>query len=210
MESLPSLPSPCAFTYATKIGDTAYVAGGQSTMTDAKAMKNFWSLDLVDGNSWETLPSWDGPPRILPILAAQYNGTTNNVYLFSGRHVAPGEEPQLLIDVYTFDPSTQTWTRLSDAPRCLMAGSGAAFGGSHILLVGGDDGRFWGQDLRDTHPGFPKDIAYAYHTLTDTWVQVGELPQNHVTTALVQWGNGWVIPSGGNSPRRSLSKNLAR
>jgi SSS family solute:Na+ symporter len=196
LESLPSLPIPCAFMYAAAIGDTVYVAGGQSSMTDAKSMNNFWSLDLAGGEKWEILPSWDGPPRILPILAAQFNGTANNIYLFSGRNIAPNEETQLLKDAHCYNPAARTWTHLSDAPRCLMAGSGAAFGANHILLIGGDDGRFWGQDLRGNHPGFPRDMCFAYHTLTNTWVNLGNLPQNQVTTNLVPWGNGWLIPSG--------------
>ncbi|MBN1900492.1 sodium/solute symporter, partial [Candidatus Sumerlaeota bacterium] len=207
-ENLPSLPSPCAFASAAKSENTIYVAGGQSVMTGEEAMKNFWSLDLVHGKKWETLPSWDGAPRILSILAAQNGGTGDYIYLFSGRHVAPKMETQLLKDVHRFDPAAKTWKRLSDAPRCLMAGSGAAFGANHILLIGGDDGGYWGQDLRNDHPGFPRDMAYAYHTLTDTWANMGELPQNHVTTNLISWENGWVIPSGEIRPAVRTPKIL--
>lgn len=196
IEDLPPLPRPCAFTYATKTGNTIFVAGGQSSMTDATAMNNFWSLDIVRGGRWETLPSWDGPSRILPVLAAQHDGISNKVYLFSGRDVAPDRETRLLRDAYCYDPTARMWTRLLDAPRCLMAGTGVSFGAHHILLVGGDDGRYWGQDLRDTHPGFPNDMFFAYHTVTDTWVKAGTLPQNHVTTVLVEWDNTLVIPSG--------------
>ena len=70
-ESLPSLPRPCAFMAAVKIGDVIYVAGGQTTMKEARAMNNFWALDLSkkDGaNSskikWEQLPPWPGQKRI--------------------------------------------------------------------------------------------------------------------------------------------------
>lgn len=55
-----------------------------------------------------------------------------------------------------------------------MAGMGSAMGVHHIMLAGGDDGRYWDQDLRDDHPGFPSDMLFAYHTVTDTWVQKGE------------------------------------
>ncbi|MHC4556847.1 MAG: sodium:solute symporter family protein [Planctomycetota bacterium] len=196
IKDLPSLPKPCAFTYSTKIGNTIFVAGGQSSMAEAAAMDNFWSLDMSVNRQWETLPSWDGPERILPVLAAQHDGVSEKVYLFSGRDVAPDKETQLLKDAYRYDPSVRTWTRLSDTPRCFMAGMGVAFGAHHILLVGGDDGRYWGQDLRDTHPGFPKDMLFAYHTITDTWVQAGTLPENHVTTVLAKWDKTFVIPSG--------------
>ncbi len=195
-ETLPSLPEPLAFMSAARIGDIVYVAGGQTTMTDAAATNTFWSLNLADGGQWEKLASWNGPSRILPVLAAQHDGMSDKVYLFSGRDAGPGRETVLLKDVHRFDPAAGTWTKMSDSPRCLMAGMGAAIGAQHILLMGGDDGRYWGQDLRDDHPGFPDDMLFAYHTVTDTWVQRGELPKNHVTSVLVEWDGGWVIPSG--------------
>ena len=63
-ETLPSLPQPCAFTAAARIGDVIYIAGGQATMKDAPVMKNFWALDLARKKGagkitlkWEQLPS---------------------------------------------------------------------------------------------------------------------------------------------------------
>ncbi|HNT35900.1 MAG TPA: sodium/solute symporter, partial [bacterium] len=195
-ETLPALPQPCAFGAAVVSGKTVFVAGGQSTMLEAFAMRQFWSLDLTDGSQWQDLPQWNGSPRILPVLAAQNFQDSRNIYLFSGRDVAPNRDTILLKDVHRYDPATQIWTQLSDAPRCLMAGMGVGFGAQHILLVGGDDGENWGKDLRDTHPGFAKDMVFAYHTLTDTWVQHGTLPQNHVTTSLIRWGDAFIIPTG--------------
>ena len=173
-ESLPSLPEPLGFMSAVRLGHVVYVAGGQSAMTDAAATNNFWSLNLAGGGQWTKLPSWDGPSRILPVLAAQHDGTSDKIYLFSGRDAGPNRETVLLRDVHRFDPASRTWTKLSDAPRCLMAGMGSAMGVHHIMLAGGDDGRYWDQDLRDDHPGFPSDMLFAYHTVTDTWVQKGE------------------------------------
>jgi len=137
---LPSLPEPLAFMSAARIGDVVYVAGGQSTMSDADATNTFWSLNLVDGAKWTKLSSWNGPSRILPVLAAQHDGTSDKVYLFSGRDFGPDREVNLLRDVQRFDPGAGTWTKLSDAPRCLMAGMGSAMGAHHIMLAGGDDG----------------------------------------------------------------------
>jgi SSS family transporter len=82
-----------------------------------------------------------------------------------------------------------------------MAGSGIAVGIDHVLVIGGDDGRCWGQDLRDAHPGFACDMMWAYHTLTDTWVSAGELRANHVTTVALPWKDtagtaAVVVPSG--------------
>jgi SSS family transporter len=77
-----------------------------------------------------------------------------------------------------------------------MAGTGAAIGAHHILLVGGDDGENWGKELDGTHPGFSRDMLFACHTVTDTWVDAGRLPRNHVTTVLVKWDDALIVPSG--------------
>src|SRR3546814_18017288 len=49
-------------------------------------------------------------------------------------------------------------------------------GQAHLLVFGGDDGSmfFRQQELRGNHPGFSRDIL-AYHTVTDTWVAMGQV-----------------------------------
>ena len=50
--------------------------------------------------------------------------------------------------------------------------------------------------LLSTHPGFSRAIL-AYHTITDTWVQVGWFPDLcPVTTTAVARGTSILIPSG--------------
>ncbi len=83
-----------------------------------------------------------------------------------------------------------------------MAGTGIAIGHSHIFVLGGADGSlfFKANDLKDAHPGFPKE-ALAYHTITDTWTSAGTMPANHVTTTALKWGSRIIIPSGEVRPR---------
>jgi len=156
---LPNLKRPLAFMAAARIGDCIYVAGGQETMDEARATKTFLRLDLsrFDPASemqdpafrWEELASWPGPARILPVLAAQSDGATDCLYLFSGRNVAPGRPTEVLSDVYKYDPEKKTWTRLGDVapagapPRCIMGAPAVASGANHILVFGGDDGRLF-------------------------------------------------------------------
>ncbi len=193
---LPSLPGPCAFTCAAKVGDVVYVTGGQGTIKDATALKNFWALDLSkDTARWEELPPWPGPARVLPVAVAQSDGADDCLYLFSGRYIAPGRDTVFHRDTYCYNPRKREWRRLADAPRPTCAGMGAAMGSSHVVLFGGDDGSMYEKDLRWAHPGFPKDVP-AYHTITDTWSQVGTMPESRVTTVAVAWGDSVVIPSG--------------
>ncbi|MCA9732395.1 MAG: sodium/solute symporter [Deferribacteres bacterium] len=220
---LPSLPKPCAHGYAAIIGNTVYLAGGQSGPGLESAMKNFWMLDLTPFQQendtstmhWQELPSWPGPERAFNITVAQHNGQENCIYLISGRRLkdAGTEELQynFLRDVYEFNPSiyknTQkkqsAWRRRKDVPVCVMAGTGAAIGQSSIFLFGGADGSLIYQvdKLRDRHPGFPKK-AWAYHTITDTWIEADSTPVNQVTTRAINWGDKVIIPTGEVRPRR--------
>jgi len=197
--SLPSLPKPCAFGAAAKLGDTIYVAGGQGSALATAAMKNFWSLDLADPNAiWREIEPWPGAARILPVAAAD----GECFYLFSGCELLPGEDGKAmrryLTDAYRFRPG-QGWERVADLPMPVAAAPSPApaYGQSHLLVFGGDDGanssRVW--ELKDEHPGFSRDIL-AYHTITDTWVKKGTLPAGHVTTVAVGWGDSVIMPSG--------------
>ncbi len=158
LEPLPSLPFPLAFASAARMGNTVFIAGGQPDMQEAAATSTFLSLDFMTGNSWESLPTWRRPARILPswrrnTAASRIRRTSSAgaTRLRAGNRIASRR--------LCLRPFPRAWTRLSDTPRCLMAGSGASFGASHILLLGGDDGRYWNQDLRDEHPGFPKTFV---------------------------------------------------
>ncbi|MCE5252492.1 sodium/solute symporter [bacterium] len=194
------LPKPCAFMSAALLGHTVYVAGGQNSLDPPIAADNFWALDLLDESSeWKELKSWPGPPRILAVAAAQGNA----LYLMSGHDVVPGSdgsfERVFLTDAYRYDPVQGLWSRAADLPRSAAAapGPGLPLGQSHIVVFGGNDGEYAGREmeLRDNHPGFSRDIL-AYHTITDTWVTIGEMPVGLVTTNAVQWNNGVVITSG--------------
>ena len=206
---LPPLPRPLAFTAATRMGSRIYVAGGQETMKDAAATHNFWVLDLAKTSperQWRELDPWPGPKRILPILAAQSNGTTDCVFLFSGRNAAPDTPTDVLADAYRYNPATGEWARVADigpggeTPRSVMAGTGFASGANHILVFGGADGKLFMELERlgaaiaqaaDEAAAAPlkerqrailtshpgfRDDVLAYHTITDTWARIGKLP----------------------------------
>ncbi len=46
---LPSLPEPCAYGAAARIGEVIYLAGGQSGLALDTATGNFWRLDCRSG-----------------------------------------------------------------------------------------------------------------------------------------------------------------
>ncbi len=214
---LPDLPKPAAFGAGVLVDDTIYLAGGIETPDATKALHNFWSLDLASPpgqQRWQTLQAWPGAERMLPTMAAH----AGKIYLFSGTSLAPDSLGRpirsLLTDGYRYDPSTSTWTRIADAPRPMVAapGPGMIIGTHHLLFLAGDDGELASQAaiLKDKHPGFSPEIL-AYHTITDTWSLQGQFPKHiplnlgphrnagmypPVTTPVVAWHNGYVIPTG--------------
>jgi SSS family transporter len=120
-------------------------------MTDARATKNFWALDLskkIEGKDfgWQELAAWPGQARIQAVAVAQSDGVTDCFYLFSGRNIQPGRVTEILTDAYSYNPHTNKWKLLADvapkaeAARCVMAGAGIASGANHILVFGGDAG----------------------------------------------------------------------
>ncbi len=157
----PPLPQATTMLGGTIVDNKIYVLGGA---TQTGATDKVWMLDLdrarvtkdAAGNvlpwRWQAGPPIPGPARILPVVAAQNDGTRSNVYLFSGRTPGNAEESVILTDAYALDPEQKSWKRLrdvgGDAPRSVMAGSGLASGKYNILVFGGDRGDVFSKILR--------------------------------------------------------------
>ena len=202
----PSLPQPCAFGAATLVDNVIYLAGGQSGQTLDTAMTNFWSLDLSqrhnpDKFAWQQRKAWPGPSRALNITAHQDDGNHECVYVISGRR-QEGEEVQFLTDNWKYTPATDSWSRCRDIPQSVMAGPGIGYRKNQLLVLGGTDGSMYFRmdELRDMHPGFPKQ-AWSYQTRTDRWSHAGSTPANQVTTIAVEWNGSIIMPSGEVRPR---------
>ena len=88
-----------------------------------------------------------------------------------------------------------------------MAGVGIPIGADEILIAGGADGTLFAKsdELRDNHPGFPKE-SLIYNVKTNEWRVGPAVPQNHVTTAPVRWRGGAIIASGEVRPRVRTNK----
>ncbi|MGH9847485.1 MAG: Kelch repeat-containing protein, partial [Blastocatellia bacterium] len=194
---LPSLPGACAYASGAKAGNVIYVAGGIETPMATQAMKTFWSLDLSKRDAgWQELESWPGSERMLSVAAAQDSA----FYLFSGvsLNAAPdgATKRTYLKDAYRYRPG-KGWTRIVDLPWPVVAAPtpAAAFGKARILIFGGDDGSKLGfQPVKD-HPGFSRRVL-VFHTGNNKWEEIGVAEAAHVTTAMVAWRGGLVVPSG--------------
>ena len=211
-EDWPALPQPNAFCGVARLGDHVYVAGGRVGPSSAEALGCFWRLDLNKrGAGWETLSSWPGPARLLPVVVAQDGGVlvASGAELITDAHNAV--QRRYLADAYFYKPSIG-WKACANLPRPAVAAPAAAVGSTHVLIFGGDTGALADQvmTLKDDHPGFSREIL-AYHTVTDTWRQAGTLPATPVTTAAVSWRDQIVIPTGEDRPaHRSPAVHVTR
>ncbi len=151
---LPPLPEPLSFMAGALVGNTLFVAGGQTTMKNAVAAKSFWALDLARRGRgaaefrWEALPAWPGPARVLPVAAALRGPRGMEFFLASGRLPEAGKATRLLSDAYAFDPVARTWRVLppvGDGVRTgwsVMAGSAATVG-DEVWIFSGDRGEMF-------------------------------------------------------------------
>jgi solute:Na+ symporter, SSS family len=182
-EALPSWPGPArayhiAVAQHNGFDDCIYVISGRTSR----------SIDGVEQITGEAVTDdWYALQDIYEFDPKRYDpqafDSAGETYSGSGRFAVP-------------------WRRRADIPQCVMAGPAGAIGQSHIFVLGGDTGRLAPQteELKLDHPGFPKK-TFAYHTITDTWIETGDLPANQVTTPAVHWGDAIVVASGEIKPR---------
>jgi SSS family solute:Na+ symporter len=212
-DTLPSLPHPLANASGVILNNTLYLAGGLSHPNDTITQRGMWSLELTlpqEKMVWKKQAPVPGPGRMLSVAGVQ----DEHLYIFSGVElyydaVAGKTQRKYLTDAYRFHPQ-KGWEAVSDLPHAVAAAPSPAFttGQSHLLIFGGDDGKLASRvmELKGDHPGFSSAIL-AYHTITNTWSSIGEVPQNietqvnaPVTTPLIVWNGNVVLPGGEAKP----------
>ena len=196
-----TIPVPLAFHGAALVGKSIYISGGQSDPKATEALNRTWSWAYGSSDApWEEVEPLPGGSRMLPVVVSR----DDNLYVFSGASLfrkddgTPGRV--FLNDGYRYTPG-KGWKTLTGPPVPLVAAPALSWGQAHILVSSGDDGKLFEQSaqLGDGHPGFPNTI-WAYHTITDTWVEKGTVPRPTVTTQAVAWEEGMVIPGGEDRP----------
>ena len=208
LNPLAPLPGPTAYCGGALLDGSLYVAGGQEAPQTTTALSSLWKLDTAAPDAWEVLEPIPGPGRILPVVAAQ----AGSLYVISGASLAPDNDGAAartyLRDGHRYAPGAG-WSPTATAPHPVVAAPAHAYGQSHVLVFGGDDGTHYAETaaLGDDHPGFANDIL-AYHTITDSWAQYGTIANPVVTTTAVEWQGRIVIPGGEDRPGHRIA--LAR
>lgn len=143
----PKLPLPLTNFAFAKVDNHIYLAGGISDFR-AESGKHFFSLDISGENSdnwhWQSLPSWEGKSRAFAVGAGQSDGETNCFYLFSGRDIQKGKNPNVLYDAHMYNPLLKKWSIISDGANqdfSFMAGTAFPVGAATIVFTSGADGK---------------------------------------------------------------------
>ena len=150
----PYLPVPLTNFAFAKVDGNVFVAGGLSEISGASG-NHFFRLLMAGSNpqfwTWETLPPWNGKPRAFAVGVGQSNGETNCFYLFSGRNVQPGNDPEILYDAHVFNPYLNQWSVVSDGEQKefpFMAGTAFPVGAATIVFPSGANGEMMKKQLK--------------------------------------------------------------
>lgn len=146
---------------------------------------------------------------------------------------------KMLSDVYEYDIFQKIWRKKQDVPTngtpgvsggYLAAAAAIKEGDSHILIFGGAGGekQFLTERMQLSAQQNPENTSetekkqaellkssrfsrsmWSYHTITDTWVNKGDVPgEMPIVTNAVEWEGGLLIPGGEISPGVRTNKVL--
>jgi SSS family solute:Na+ symporter len=146
---LPDLPFPLTDAAAVASNGLLYVAGGR---TDSGPNLALIQLDLAKlAQGWKVVSE-------IPV-----SDTFNNpiLVLLHGKLYLAGAGKKGT-EIWSYNPKRSEWRALSSSPESIGGFVGAACGDAHLLFF---------QDIA----GLPR--IWAYHLVTDRWVDAGTLPQ---------------------------------
>jgi len=186
--SFPRLPVSRASLSAAKAGNNIYVAAGQDDA--GLPSQDFWKLDL-EKRAWQSLPSWPGAARTGAAMVTQSNGEYECLYLFGGKGTAG-----YLNDAFAYNTNKQTWKKLADLPRPAWFSPAIALGPTHVILFSGSDGHDADKaiELKENYH-MVKEVL-AYHTITDTWIKLNDIPTGIAGATAVRWNNQLMLVGG--------------
>jgi len=209
---LPDLPVALTNASAALLGQTIYVAGGE---TAAGVSDRLFALDLP-GGGWRLEGSL---PK--PLSHAVFIAAGGRLYLIGGRKRNPGGISDLSDAVCCYLPAERRWAGCRSLPYALSAGTGILYDGHSLLLLGGDRGEVFQRvekliaaadrssdaaerqrlllekaRVQSAHPGFSREVL-RYDMNRNEWSNFDTLSfPSPATTTAVRWDNYIVIPGG--------------
>ncbi len=192
--ALPAMPEPRGHANGAILDGLIYVAGGFRIGNPLEPTSDMLRLDPAAAEpAWDVAPPLPGLPRRSAAMAVQDGA----LFLLGGavpaQAGAPPSGSQAIADSYRFVPGIG-WTRVADRPSPAV-GQAIPLGPTHIASIGSD--------------GLGALDALAYHTVTDTWVSLGEPPAPVAEASLVPWNDMLVALVAGPTPGDEASPVFA-
>jgi len=200
------LDEPRTGAAGTLLNNTIYIAGGQKKAKGSEVTDTFWKLGPVEKKNndikwkklqWRKIVSWPGSARAGAMAASQ----NDRLYLFGGFTLEKDDfgtlKRKYLNDTYSYD-TKNGWKRVADVACDGIASAPVIkYGDSHIFVFGGlrETNKISTTGQKDRTFDFSGDIL-AYHTITDTWIKTGTMPQVLAFSNAVQWQGQIVVVCG--------------
>ena len=192
-DPLPDLPAPALVGGAAVLDSVLYVVSSASTDAQASQIPAMWMMDLnAEDPEWLAAPAPPGDVRKFPLLAAQDGA----LFLFAGAPLAEQAGLQGRQHAHRYGP-VSGWTAIADLPSPPLSSAALPVGPTHIALrTAADSGT---------------NIS-TYHSVTDTWVDLGVLPERISSERAATWGESLVFTGRGaglaNPDGRILSARI--
>ncbi len=192
--SFPRLPLPLSSPSAARSGKNIFVGSGQGA--DNNPQQSFYSIGLGEQGGaptgrWKLMPAFPGPARFGATMVAQSNGEYDCLYLFGGKG-ANG----YLKDAFSFDIKRNQWKQINSLPRAALFSPTIPLGQTHVIIFSGSDGHDAAKAIEqqdDYH--MVKDVL-AYHTITDTWITLDNIPTGVAGATAIRWHNKVMLVGG--------------
>ena len=192
--SFATLPVPLSSLSGAKIGNSIFIAGGQSS--DSQPQKNFYCLELGEEGSagnqqWKSLPAWPGIARFGATMLAQSNGEYPCLYLIGGKGAN-----SYLKDAFSYDPRNNKWKKVAALPRPALFSSSIGMGQTHIVMFSGSDGHDTDKAISLKGDYHMVNDVMAYHTITNTWIKLKNIPTGVAGATAIRWNNKVMLVGG--------------
>jgi SSS family solute:Na+ symporter len=202
---LPPLPKAVVLAGAGFLDNQLYVVGGLASEDSADALRDVYRMKLIPSakgpQTWDTLPLMPGEGRIMPGVIGFYN----DIHVFGGWNVSRENtsltyRPLSTAVAYRWKPVDGTtslgWRDLAPIPEALAAPVLIQTGQVHVVLAGGFSKPFTGSILDPRAMPVPGESMFAYHNVTDTWIEKGKLPQPLAMATVVKLAKTFLILGG--------------
>ena len=189
-DPMPDLPAQAAGGTAAVLDGVLYVASGVSPSQGTGGGTALWMLALgTERAEWVSAPAPPGTARQSPALAAQDGA----LYLFEGT-AAAGQTSALGRRAALRYTAGSGWIPIADLPYPALPTAALVAGPTHIAL---------------RTAGRGGTSVSAYHTVTDTWIDLGILPAQLDGESTVAWGDRLVFVGSDIEATGSAARFLA-